>query len=146
MDVKLGKWSTCTNMKTIVLQKIFISNMAGKLNQHNLVPLTDPIVIDVLSATEKKKGKKNSDQSIMHRCQHSARPQGFKNGLEVSKRHGLCTFQIYNVVEKNSHVKIQLQQQDYQLNFIENLLSASNYAKPLTESTLSTGQHRNSLK
>lgn len=118
MDVKLDKWPTCThtNMKTIVLQKVFISNMPGKLNQHNLVLLTDPIVIDVLCATEKKKnGKKNSDQSIMHRCQHSARPQGFKNGLEVSKGHGLCTFQIYNMVEKNSHVKTQLQQQNYQL-------------------------------
>lgn len=147
MDVKLGKWPTCThtNMKTIVLQKVFISNMPGKLDQHNLVLLTDPIVIDV-SLQEKKNGRKNSDQSIMPRCQHSARPQGFKNGLEVSKRHGLCTFQIYNMVEKNSYVKTQLQQQGYQLNFIENLLSASNYVKLLRESTLSTGQHGNSLK
>lgn len=57
MNVKLDKWPTCThtNMKTIVLQKVFISNMPGKLNQHNLVLLTDPIVIDVLCATEKKK-------------------------------------------------------------------------------------------
>lgn len=56
MDVKLGKWPTCThtNMKTIVLQKVFISNMPGKLNHHNLVLLTDPIVIDVCLQQKKK--------------------------------------------------------------------------------------------
>lgn len=56
MDVKLGKWPTCThtNMKTIVLQKVFISNMPGKLNQHNLVLLTDPIVIDACLQPKKK--------------------------------------------------------------------------------------------
>ena len=67
MNVKLDKWPTCThtNMKTIVLQKVFISNMPRKLNQHNLVLLTDPIVIDVLCATEKKKWQEKF-RSINH--------------------------------------------------------------------------------